>query len=164
MDTDPCSAPVALSNSFEVINTRLEQRTATVRWSQLAPECQNGPQPGYEISMLDIQGTQLYIYSAEVVLFSVVINYFFFWFSRSSRQLSAADLTSISFDNLDREKAYQFVLLSRNDVGYSPNSSQVFLPMTSNSKFQIYFISLVDLLTICNNLITNATTFLLSEY
>ena len=58
-DTGPCSAPAALSNSFEVINTRLEQRTATVRWSQLAPECLNGPQPGYEVSMLDIQGNQL---------------------------------------------------------------------------------------------------------
>jgi len=76
-----------------------------------------------------------------MVLFLLVIDFLLRVFLRTSKQLGAADLTSVSFDNLDREKAYQFMVQSRNDVGYSLNSSQVFLPMSSNSKLYFEFMS-----------------------
>lgn len=43
--------------------------------------------------------------------------------------------TSARFDDLNREQAYRFVLQSMNNAGYSSGSSDVFLPMASNSKF-----------------------------
>ena len=111
----------------------------TLRWSQLSSDCLNGPQPGYEISMLDVQGNQLYVLLISLpTCFLELLIYFFFhsmWFRGSPKQVNNQTITSVSFDNLDREKAYKFLLVSNNNIGYSPNSTSVFMPMSSNIKF-----------------------------
>lgn len=53
--TGPCSGPETSLGSFEVINNRLDMRSTTIRWSQLPSDCENGPETGYEITMLDSQ-------------------------------------------------------------------------------------------------------------
>ena len=52
----PCAPPLASMGSFEVFNTRLETRSATIYWSQIEPQCENGPDAGYVVDMLDLQG------------------------------------------------------------------------------------------------------------
>ncbi|KAI9551931.1 hypothetical protein GHT06_022268 [Daphnia sinensis] len=105
----PCSGPETSLGSFEVINNRLDMRSATIRWSQLPSDCENGPETGYEITMLDSQQNTI-----------------------ESKNVSSVETTNAVFNNLTRDKAYEFVLQSYNDVGYSPTSSQVFIPMAAN--------------------------------
>ena len=58
-----------------------------------------------------------------------------FLVSRSrSKNVTLAELTNTVFDNLSTDKSYEFVVQSYNDVGYSQNSSRVFIPMARNSK------------------------------
>lgn len=57
---DPCSGPEALLGSFQVEKQQF-MRTATIRWSRLPAECENGPRAGYEITVLDSQQTQMYV-------------------------------------------------------------------------------------------------------
>ncbi|KAK4036667.1 cytokine receptor isoform X2 [Daphnia magna] len=105
----PCSGPETSLGSFEVINNRLDMRSATIRWSQLPSDCENGPETGYEITMLDSQRNTI-----------------------ESKNVSSVETTNAVFNNLTRDRAYGFVLQSYNDVGYSPTSSQVFIPMAAN--------------------------------
>ena len=52
----PCSAPEA--GSFEVI-PNVNLRSATIRWSRLSAECENGPNAGYAITQLDGQRNEM---------------------------------------------------------------------------------------------------------
>lgn len=56
----PCSGPDASLGSFEV-STNWDMRSATIRWSQLPADCENGPETGYEITMLDSQRNTMYV-------------------------------------------------------------------------------------------------------
>lgn len=64
-----------------------------------------------------------------------------YYFSEA-KNVSSVDVTQSVFNNLNRDKAYEFILQSYNSVGYSPNSSLVFLPMSANSKSENGFVLL----------------------
>lgn len=123
-------------------------RSATIRWSQLPADCENGPETGYEITMLDSQRNTMYVFvfflirGAKPDLLVAVYLTFFppdYYFSEA-KNVSSVDVTQSVFNNLNRDKAYEFILQSYNSVGYSPNSSQVFLPMSANSKSENCFV------------------------
>ncbi len=58
----PCAPPEAPAGSFEVINTRLETRAATLYWSPLAVFCRNGDPSGYVVDMTDLHGHLLSVF------------------------------------------------------------------------------------------------------
>ena len=49
--TVPCAAPQAELGSFEITSSRLEQRAVTVYWSELDPQCQDGPDFEYIVDV-----------------------------------------------------------------------------------------------------------------
>lgn len=57
--TGPCSGPEASLGSFQVDSNRLDTRTATIRWSRLPAECENGPNAGYKITVEDTVGNPM---------------------------------------------------------------------------------------------------------
>ncbi|EFX83323.1 hypothetical protein DAPPUDRAFT_100606 [Daphnia pulex] len=126
----PCSGPDASLGSFEV-STNWDMRSATIRWSQLPADCENGPETGYEITMLDSQRNT--IGAKRDLLVAVYLTFFppDYYFSEA-KNVSSVDVTQSVFNNMNKDKAYEFILQSYNSVGYSPNSSQVFLPMSAN--------------------------------
>ena len=150
---DSCNngAPSVSSSNFEVINSRLEQRTAIVRWSLQRPsECRpigSSSSRGYEIYLLDMKGNTLYVYYC-CHSFSTFKSAAIF-IKRATKRVDSGNTTSVTFENLVRQEAYKFVILpnqnkfdsSLNDYLPLPiNSSlqhHVFLPTSFNS--ELYF-------------------------
>lgn len=65
----PCGPPPAPAGSFEVVdhddNTK---RSLVVYWSRLPAQCENGPQAGYTVTVLDTQNLTMFVVQA--ILFS----------------------------------------------------------------------------------------------
>lgn len=55
----PCSAPNTTEGAFEVIGSRMEERTVTVRWSRLPLQCENGPGASYRVVLHDASGNAM---------------------------------------------------------------------------------------------------------
>jgi hypothetical protein len=116
-------------------------RSATIRWSQLPTYCENGPETGYEVTMLDSQKNAMYVVTLGLTKKKEICFYHFFlifslfdcYVCSESKNVSSVDMTQTVFNNLNKDKGYGFILQSYNSVGYSPTSSQVFLPMSANS-------------------------------
>jgi len=151
VDSNNNGAPSVSSSTFEVINTRLEQRTAIVRWSLQRPsECRSigsSSWRAYEIYLLDMKGNTLYVYyycHSFSTFKSIAI-----FIKRATKRVDSGNTTSASFENLNRKEAYKFVILPNQNKfdsslnGYLPlpiNSSlqhHVFLPTSFNS--ELYF-------------------------
>lgn len=55
----PCSPPSTTTGAFEVIGSRMEERTVTVRWSRLPLQCENGPGASYSVVLHDAGGNAM---------------------------------------------------------------------------------------------------------
>ncbi len=107
----PCSGPDASLGSFEV-STNWDMRSATIRWSQLPADCENGPETGYEITMLDSQRNLMYVFfflireTKRDLLVAVYLTFFPSWllFQRSEKcQLCRCD--SIRFQQSEQRQS-----------------------------------------------------------
>jgi hypothetical protein len=66
-------------------------RSATIRWSQLPTYCENGPETGYEVTMLDSQKNAMYVVTLGLTKKRDLFLSFFFKFSPSLIVICAAN-------------------------------------------------------------------------